>query len=64
MGTDLLLVGVKSANSSAILPVSAPETALPRTVDGVTGPKPISFTGMLANGTYVPAGNYSLLCVR
>jgi hypothetical protein len=61
MGTDLLLVGVKPANSHAILPVQAPRTALPRSVDGVTGPSPTSWTGELANGSYVPAGNYSLV---
>ncbi|KAJ6022554.1 hypothetical protein N7499_007869 [Penicillium canescens] len=61
MGTDLLLVGVKPANSHAILPVYAPQTALPRSVDGVTGPSPTSWTGELANGSYVPAGNYSLV---
>jgi hypothetical protein len=61
MGTDLLLVGVKPANSHAILPVLAPQTALPRSVDGVTGPRPTSWTGELANGSYVPAGNYSMV---
>lgn len=61
MGTDLLLVGVKAANGSAILPLANPQTALPRTVDGLTGPKATSFTGLLANGSYVPAGNYSLV---
>ncbi|KAI9932565.1 hypothetical protein MW887_008810 [Aspergillus wentii] len=61
MGTDLLLIGVKPANGHTILPVSAPKTALPRTVEGLTGPKATSFTGMLANGSYVPAGNYSLV---
>jgi hypothetical protein len=61
MGTDLLLVGVKAANSSAILPLANPQTALPRTVEDVTGPKATSFTGQLANGSYVPAGNYSIV---
>ncbi|KAJ5152667.1 uncharacterized protein N7482_009145 [Penicillium canariense] len=61
MGTDLLLIGVSPANSHAILPVRAPQTALPRSVDGVTGPSPTSWTGKLANGSYVPAGNYSLV---
>ncbi len=61
MGTDLLLIGVKPANSRIILPLADPQTALPRTVDGVTGPKATSFTGLLANGSYVPAGNYSIV---
>ncbi|CAG8908989.1 unnamed protein product [Penicillium egyptiacum] len=61
MGTDLLLIGVKAANGHTILPVSDPKTALPRTVEGVTGPGATSFTGVLANGSYVPAGNYSLV---
>lgn len=61
MGTDLLLVGVKSANSNAILPVSEPQTALARTIDGLSGPKSISWTGQLANGSYVLEGNYSMV---
>jgi hypothetical protein len=61
MGTDLLLIGVKAANSSTIFPVAAPQTALPRTVEGLTDLKATSFTGQLANGSYVPAGNYSLV---
>lgn len=61
MGTDLLLIGVKPANSRTVLPLADPRTALPRTVNGVTGPKATSFTGLLANGSYVPAGNYSIV---
>ncbi|KAF4248816.1 hypothetical protein CNMCM8980_004936 [Aspergillus fumigatiaffinis] len=61
MGTDLLLVGVQSANSRTILPVSDPLTALARSVDGLAGPPPISWMGKLANGSYVSAGNYSLV---
>ncbi|KAJ5771265.1 uncharacterized protein N7511_003316 [Penicillium nucicola] len=61
MGTDLLLVGVKPANSHAILPVYAPQTALPRSIDGITGPAPTSWTGELANGSYVAPGNYSMV---
>ncbi|GFF57977.1 minor extracellular protease vpr [Aspergillus udagawae] len=61
MGTDLLLVGVQPANGRTILPVSDPLTALPRSVDGLAGPKPTSWMGKLANGSYVPAGNYSLV---
>lgn len=61
MGTDLLLVGVKAANDSTILPVAKPQTALPRSVEGLTDAKAISFTGKLANGSYVPAGDYSLV---
>ena len=61
MGTDLLLIGVKPANSRTVLPLADPQTALARTVDGVTGPKATSFTGLLANGSYVPAGNYSIV---
>lgn len=61
MGTDLLRIGVKPANSRTVLPLADPQTALPRTVDGVTGPKATSFTGLLANGSYVPAGNYSIV---
>jgi hypothetical protein len=61
MGTDLLLVGVKPADSHAILPINAPQTALPRSIDGVTGPKPTSWMGGLANGSYVAPGNYSMV---
>lgn len=61
MGTDLLLIGIKAANNNTIFPASAPQTALPRSVDGVTGPSAVSFTGQLANGSYVPAGNYSMV---
>jgi hypothetical protein len=61
MGTDLLLVGVQSANSRTILPVSDPLTALARSVDGLAGLPPISWMGKLANGSYVSAGNYSLV---
>ncbi|GFF57338.1 hypothetical protein IFM51744_09172 [Aspergillus udagawae] len=61
MGTDLLLIGVKPANGSTIFPVADPKTALPRTVQDLTGPKATSFTGQLANGSYVPAGTYSLV---
>ncbi|OQD85642.1 hypothetical protein PENANT_c009G10418 [Penicillium antarcticum] len=61
MGTDLLLVGVKPANSQAILPVYAPQTALPRSTDGVTGPSPTSWMGALAIGSYVAPGNYSMV---
>jgi hypothetical protein len=41
--------------------VYAPQTALPRSVDGATGPNPTPWMGGLANGSYVPAGNYSLV---
>lgn len=58
MGTDLLLIGVKPANSRNVLPLANPQTALARTIDS---PKATSFTGRLANGSYVPAGNYSIV---
>ncbi|KAJ5113368.1 hypothetical protein N7456_001902 [Penicillium angulare] len=61
MGTDLLLVGIKSANSSTILPVSAPQTALARSIDGISGPGGTYFYGELANGTYVPEGSYAMV---
>lgn len=64
MGTDLLLIGVKRRpppNSRTVLPLADSQTALPRTVDGVTGPKATSFAGLMVNGSYVPAGNYSIM---
>ncbi|KAJ5600180.1 hypothetical protein N7450_001247 [Penicillium hetheringtonii] len=60
MGTDLLLVGVKPANSHAIFSISE-STAVARTVDGISGPSSTSWTGQLANGSYVPPGNYSMV---
>lgn len=61
MGTDLLLIGIKAANNNTIFPAADPQTALPRSVDGLTGPSAVSFDGKLANGSYVPAGNYSMV---
>jgi hypothetical protein len=60
MGTNLLLVGVKSAKGGPILSISE-QTALPRTIDGLTSPPTVaSWQGQLANGSYVPEGNYTM----
>ncbi|CAG8118329.1 unnamed protein product [Penicillium olsonii] len=62
MGTNLLLVGVKAANSSTVLPVMEPQTALARTTQiGISGPNTFSFMGQLANGSYVPEGDYTMV---
>ncbi|CAI7601213.1 unnamed protein product [Penicillium pancosmium] len=61
MGTDLLLVGVKSAKGGPVLSISE-QTALARTVDGIsTAPSVTSWQGQLANGSYVPEGNYTMI---
>ncbi|CAG8093582.1 unnamed protein product [Penicillium salamii] len=62
MGTDLLLVGVKAVNNSTIFPVVDPEIAVARTTQiGISGPNKVSFMGQLANGSYVPEGNYTMV---
>lgn len=63
MGTNLFLVGVKAAHNSTILPVLEPQTAHSRNVgNGIApGASPVSWTGQLADGSYVPEGNYSMV---
>lgn len=63
MGTNLLLVGVKAAHNSTILPVMEPQTARSRNVAGGVAPgaSPVSWTGQLADGSYAPEGNYSMV---
>ncbi|KAK9856740.1 hypothetical protein MYU51_000631 [Penicillium brevicompactum] len=63
MGTNLFLVGVKAAHNSTILPVLEPQTARSRNVgNGIApGASPVSWTGQLADGSYAPEGNYSMV---
>jgi hypothetical protein len=61
MATNLLQIGIKATNNSTIFQAAAPQTGLARTVDGVAGPGTFSFDGQLADGSYLPAGNYSMV---
>jgi hypothetical protein len=61
MATNLLQYGIKATNNSTIFPAAAPQTGLARNVDDFAGPGTFSFNGQLADGSYLPAGNYSMI---
>lgn len=58
MGTRLLEADIKSKNGTAI--GSLPSYPIKFQSRSVTGPREVSWEGQLADGSYVPAGTYSL----
>lgn len=61
MGTALLSASVKSANTTIGMVNGYPKQYNSRSYGEASGPQPIRWQGELADGTYVPAGNYSLV---